>query len=263
MSYPVYAAEKVLADLGINTVEDLRLLEEIAWMRGVLVKEAPLASAEARLTVCRNKAVITVSSNIQNPQRKRFGIAHELGHFEIHRLGSALSVCIREDIDDTAVETTGKKLEQEANEFASAFLLPEQLFKPLCYQEDPSLECIGHLAELFNTSLTATGRRYVEFSDEPVALVYSENRHIKWVQQSAELKGIRVFINSRRKLDSTSVAAASSNGRKRVLASAWFDEGQFDRDAQIVEHSWHMPGYNAVLTLLWADEEITEDEDDW
>jgi hypothetical protein len=111
--------------------------------------------------------------------------------------------------------------------------------------------------------MVATGRRYVEFSDEPVALVYSENQHIKWVQQSAELKEFRVFIADRRNLDRDTVAATSSSGRRRVSATSWFDEGKFDREARIVEHSRHMPKFNAVLTLLWVDEDIAEDEDEW
>lgn len=261
MSYPVYAAKKVLDDLGINTLEDLQLLEEIACMRGAIVKDAPLDSAEARLTVFGNRAIITLSSSVKNLHRRRFGIAHELGHFEMHRLNSALSICIGEDIDDVS-ENAGKKLEQEANEFASALILPDRFFSPLCNEEDPSLECIERLARRFNTSLTATARRYIEFSEEPVALVYSENGHIKWVRQGAELKESGVFISPRRMLDRGSVAASSSSGRRHVLASVWFDEGEFDRDARIMEYSRQLPSYNAVLTLLWADEDLIADEDD-
>src|SRR5260221_2196841 len=142
-------------------------------MRGALVKEAPLTGAEARLTVRGNKAIITVSSNIESSQRKRFSVAHELGHFELHRLTRALAICVSDDIEDGGLETIVKKLEKEANEFASCFLLPEQLFGPLCNQEDPSLDSIGTLATLFNTSMVATGRRYIDFVDDPVALVYS------------------------------------------------------------------------------------------
>jgi Zn-dependent peptidase ImmA (M78 family) len=261
MSYPVYAANKVLNDLGINNLEDLQFLEEIVWMRGAVVKEGRLDSAEARLIVHPRRSIITVSSNIQNPQRKRFGIAHELGHFEIHRSESALSICIGEDIDDIS-EKVGRKLEQAANEFASALLLPDQFFSPLCDQEDPSIECVERLARLFHTSLTATARKYIELSENPVALVYSENNHIQWVRQSSELRANEVFISPRRRLDNRSVAASSSNGRKRVLANVWFDEGEFDHDAHIIEHSRQLPGYNAVLTLLWADEELVADDDD-
>lgn len=258
MSLPVYAANKILTELGINTPEDLQLLEEIAYTRGAFVKEEPLTSSEARLTVFGDKAYITVSSLLQNPQRKRFSIAHELGHFEIHRTKSALLICMDKDIH----EITGKIFEKEANEFASALLLPEQLFKPMCDQEEPSLQWISELTRLFNTSLVATTRRYIEFSNEPVALVYSINKHISWVLQSRELKEQGLFINIGRKLDNRTVAASSSSRQKRIVADAWFDEGYFDRDATIIEHSQQMPTYNAVLTLLWVDDEIINDNDD-
>lgn len=263
MSYPSYAAKRVLEDLGINTPEDLQFLEEIAWTRGALIKEFPLTGAEARLTVYRNKAIITISSNIQNTQRKRFSIAHELGHLEIHRSSSSLAICISEDIDNETSEVLRKKTEQEANEFASALLLPEHLFKPLCNEEDPSLACVKRLSNMFDTSLTATALRYIEFSDEPIAVVYSENKYIKWVQQSSELKEMELYINPRRKLDDRTVAASLVKGRKRVNANAWFDEGYLDKDAHIVEHSLYIPNYNSVLTLLWVDEEINHEDEDW
>ncbi len=259
MGIASYTAKRVLEELGITSPNDLRLLEEIAWMRGALVNDGPLTGAEARLTVRRNKAIITISSNVHNPHRRRFSIAHELGHFELHRSSSALSMCLSEDIDDALIKV-GKKLEQDANEFASALLLPEHFFQPLCNEEDPSIAIIENLADQFSTSLTATACRYIEFSEEPVAIVCSEENHIKWVFQSNELKEFGVFINSRRKLDIRSIAARSS-GRKRVAANAWFDEGEFDRDASIIEDSRQLPNYNAVITLLWVDESLTSDEE--
>lgn len=262
MSYPTFAAEKVLNELQINSPDDLRYLDEIAWTRGALVRQMPLSSAEARLTIYRDKAVITISSMVSNPQRKRFSIAHELGHLEIHRHRNLLSVCLSDDINYNEVKDAGKQLEQEANEFASAFLLPERFFEPLCNTEDPSLNYIEGLARLFNTSLTATALRYVHYSYEPVALIYSENQHIKWVQQSTELKDLRFFINGRRKLDSTSMAIRQSSKQQHVFANIWFDEGEFDVDAKLMEHSWQMPNHNAILTLLWLDQEIIDEDDD-
>lgn len=261
MNYPTFAAEKVLDELHITSSDDLLLLDEIAWARGALVREKRLSGAEARLTIYRDKAIITISSTVSNPQRKRFSIAHELGHLEIHRHRDLLSVCLSDDIAYNGVMDTGKKLEQEANEFASALLLPERLFKPLCDTENPSLNYIEELSQLFDTSLTATALRFVHYSYEPVALVYSEHQRIKWVKQSSELKEMGIFIHGRRKLHNTSMASRGINKQKYVLASIWFDEGRFDQSARLLEHSWQIPSQRAVLTLLWLDEQITDEED--
>ena len=138
MTDPTRAAEKVLDSLPITTPADLRFLEDIVWERGALVQQMPFANAEARVTICRDKGIITISSTVSSSQRKRFSIAHELGHFELHRYRKALSVCLSEDINADEAQTAGKRLEQEANEFASALLLPERFFRPLCDLEEPS-----------------------------------------------------------------------------------------------------------------------------
>ncbi len=262
MSYPTRAAETVLDSLPINTPADLRFLEEIAWERGAEVRHTPFANAEARVTIYRDRGIITISSAVPSAHRKRFSIAHELGHFELHRYRKTLSVCLSEDINDDETKTAGKLLEQEANEFASALLMPERFFRPLCDVEEPSLNHIEELANTFDTSLTATALRYIRYAAEPVALVYTENQYIKWVQRSEELKARHLFIHAPRKLDNASRAFRRLSSQQPVLASAWFDEGKFDDSAEILEHSWQMPGYNAVLTLLYLDPEIFDEDDD-
>ena len=253
----------MLNEVGIQTPNDLRYLEEIAWERRALVREKILSGAEARLTAYGDRAIITISSAVSNPRRKRFSIAHELGHLEMHRHLSSLSYCLSGDIRDDGVKKASKQLEHQANEFASALLLPERLFGPLCDEEDPSLDYIRDLADKFDTSLTATALRFIRFTVAPVALVYTEKGLIKWVGQSAELKEQQLFIDSRRRLHSTSMAARQSRRRQSVPAAIWFDNRKLDDNVQIMEHSWDMPNYDAVLTLLWLDEGISGEDEDW
>ena len=271
MSHAALSADRLIARLGIMDRSDLLLLEEIAWTRGVLVKEGILEGAEARLVMARGRGIITLSSAIRDLRRKRFSIAHELGHFEMHRTQRGLSLCLSEDIKDSVGKHTGQDLEQEANEFAAALLLPARFFAPLCKKEVPSLEYVCELAENFSTSLTATALRYVKFCEEPVAVVFSQGSHIKWFQGSKDFETTRedleFFIDVRARLDRSSVAATMFQGRNlpskmsRVLASSWFTSGRYEQNATILEHSYFMPTYNATLTLLWIDEDI-ENEDE-
>lgn len=271
MSLAVKSADHLIDRLGITNRSDLLLLEEIAWTRGILVKEGPLEGSEARLVIAKGRGVITISSSIQDLRRKRFSIAHELGHFELHRTRRGLSLCLSEDIREGVSRTTGQDLEQEANEFASALLLPYRFFAPLCKNQEPSLDYVAHLANDFSTSLTATALRYLNFCEEPVAIVYSHDNRIQWFQGSKDFETIRedleFFIDVKSHLDYSSLAAKMFQGRtlsskkSRVLASAWFTPGRYYQNATILEHSFLMPTYNATLTLLWIDEDI-EDEDE-
>ena len=139
MASPYYAAERVLDELGITSPEDLQLLDSIAWERGATVLYKPLRSAEARLAAVGNRAIITISSSVEDPHRRRFSIAHELGHLEMHRHHSSVVLCTGQDIDDWEKQRAGTSLEREASEFASALLLPERFFASLCKDETPSL----------------------------------------------------------------------------------------------------------------------------
>ena len=85
MPSPSSWAERVIDELNITSVEDLKLLELIAYQRGVVVKSEKLNNAEARLTIVGSKAIIDVSTSIRDSKRKRFSIAHELGHYTYKR----------------------------------------------------------------------------------------------------------------------------------------------------------------------------------
>ena len=271
MPDPVNAAERVLNDLGISDPNDLQLLDLIAWERGALVNHGHLYGAEGRLTVIGTRAIITVSTAIESQQRRRFTTAHELGHFEMHHRGSKLLLCLDEDIDHWGSQCSATDKESEANEFASALLLPERFFAPMCLAEEPSLDFIIQLADTFDASLTATALRYSRFCDQSVAVVFSQDGNIRWFRGSKDFDEVRedlgFFIDVRGSVDPSTCAARFFQGYripdrpKAIPASAWFTSGRYQSDATIQEHSLPMPTYNAVLTLLWIDDDIQEEGD--
>jgi Zn-dependent peptidase ImmA (M78 family) len=269
-SLPSYAANAVLKEVGITSIEDLRHLELIAFQRGAVVRKARLKTAEARITVGRKRAVITISTAINNTRRQRFSIAHELGHLELHRYDRPLSPCFAEDLNDWAAKSSKRSFEQEANEFAGSLLLPEEFFAPLCQDQLPSMEHIIDLSDEFDVSLTATGWRYTQFCPEPVAIVWSENDWIRWFRGSKEFEELGVFVDVQSPFSQNTVASQffdkgvlSLESQQPVKASAWFREGGYGAEARVKEQSLAMPKYNGVLTLLWVDEELSEDDDLW
>ena len=268
MVLPQHYAELVLDELGIRSPEDLRLLELIAWERGAMVQYKRLEGAEARLAIVDRKAIISISNSIQDPHRRRFSVAHELGHLEMHRQNSIM-LCVGKDLDNWERKDADTDLEQEANEFAATLLLPKRFFSPECKGKDPSLDLIVDLARTFDVSLTATALRYLRFCDEACAVVFSQDGYIRWFRGSKKFDVLGVFIDVRSKPDPSSLAASFFQGRtiqdspKRVEAATWFEPGRYRDDASVLEQSWAMPNYNAVLTLLWVDEDIERDEDFW
>lgn len=262
-------AQSIVDELGISSVRDLRKLDLIAFERGAIVETADMQVAEARLVLGGPYSVITVAQSVGDPRRRRFGIAHELGHLELHKR-EAIYPCDAGSINDWPVEESHKNLEQEANEFAACLLLPDELFGTVCRDMDPSMEGITHLAEEFDVSIMATARRFVEFCYAPAAVVWTERRQIKWFQRNEAFADLGYFVNVNSMVDDNTVAAkffdtgVVPKGSEIVRPSAWMMEGDY-RILPIDEQCISMPNYEGVLSLLWVDQKWIDEEDfiDW
>ena len=264
-STPDPFATVLLQNLGITHPSEISI-EDIAWMRGALVRDENLKGAEARLVTFGNRAIISVSTRINEPGRRRFAIAHEVGHLELHRQISSLALCAAGDLDFKPFEGSAyPQTEQEANSFASALLMPNFLFHPGCQKEAPSMSLIEQLAEAFGTTLTATALRYIAFCPERCAVVFSQDRCIRWYKATT---GFGLHIPVHETLDPYSLAVDFFDGKsisdrmESVDASTWL-RGRYRSNTMIKEQSRPLPRYNAVLSLLWIHEEIEPDPDDW
>ena len=260
--YPEIVANEVLDELQITGPEDLQLLSQIAYTRGAIVREAQLVGAEARLTYLRGRSIITVSSNIISPERKRFSVCHELGHLEMH---PRLFLCTERDISEKA-KPGRENDESQANQFASSFLLPARFVEKAFVENLPTFDLIRDTASSFCASLTATALRMIDFSHEPVAVVYSERGKIKWFKATDDFMKMEIFVNVGAPVNPNSNAGRLFRGKeirldwREVPLDSWLREGDYREDATVKESSVHMPNYDAVLTLLWIDE-IIERED--
>jgi hypothetical protein len=77
------AAERLLMQLGISKAQDIDL-DAIAWHVGAAVKYRRMDSADATIVGSSKHAVIAINSSAI-PTRRRFSLAHELGHWHHHR----------------------------------------------------------------------------------------------------------------------------------------------------------------------------------
>jgi IrrE N-terminal-like domain len=59
-------------------------LDAIAWIKGAVVNYRPMDGCEARIVGTTRRAVISVNS-LSMPERRRFSLAHEIGHWHHHR----------------------------------------------------------------------------------------------------------------------------------------------------------------------------------
>lgn len=247
----------ILDALHISDPADLQRLEDIAWERGAYVQERLLEGAEAMIVMRGSRAIITVSSRTPEATRKRFSIAHELGHFELHRR-EPLSLCSKQDLE-WAAQQAAQSREQQANVFASALLMPRRFVQAYCEDCDPELERVVDLADRFGVSRTAAGRKFVELSPWPCALVLVRRGRIAWFVGSTSLTELGCFVDVHAKAHDGLHRPRLERGskpitaRRPVAADAWLAPGRYPRKTQLFEQTLWMSQYEASLTLLSID----------
>ncbi|MBM4286796.1 MAG: ImmA/IrrE family metallo-endopeptidase [Deltaproteobacteria bacterium] len=250
---PSAMAAQIIRDLRIREPSEISI-KDIAMNRGAFVRESILEGSEARLIRKGRKGIVTVNSGIREDGRKRFAIAHELGHFELHST-SQLIFCTEEDM---LFWNEGKSQEIEANEFSACILMPEEMFSKRIKTGPPNLKNVRDIAEQFRTTLTATALRYCQLSPEPCAVVVSRNGVIRWYRKSDSFD---FHVKVGEKLSPDTYAYDFFDGvdlpssPQKAPATAWL-AGNVDEGAEIFEHSIALASYNVVLSMLWIYEEI-------
>ena len=95
-------------------------VEEIAMAEGLPIVR--VSDWDDRVSAYLDHGAMTIAVNDRHhPLRRRFSIAHELGHFF---LGNSLEQAYEEEID---LEQEQREDEVEANEFASELLVPRAM----------------------------------------------------------------------------------------------------------------------------------------
>ena len=166
--------KQLLEELGIASPEDIDIEAICQYCQATVVYE-PLQGCEARIVGNRDRAIITVNQTSPRP-RQRFSAAHELGHW-MHDRGQIGVAC---DQDALVVEWSSQSPETRANRYASNILLPRDVFVPLADKKQLTLATVQELAREFQTSLTATALRLVEYGSYPGMLICFSAKGRKW-----------------------------------------------------------------------------------
>jgi Zn-dependent peptidase ImmA (M78 family) len=253
----ILKAREIIRSLDIEDSSEIDI-EAIAMEKGAIVREGSLKGAEGRLSVLGPQALITVKSDIPEVGKKRFIIAHELGHFELHQAKFLTVSCLDSDFSEWG---KNKAIEVEANYFAAELLMPEHIFKRKIEDKTLSKSMIEVLSKEFQTSLTATSIRFVTLRSE-YALVCSEKSLIKWYVIGEEFP---YNLNVRGQLHPNSVAYDFFKGHSLpdrflpVSMDAWIDDFKFNINDKVMEMAIALPAYSQVLSFIYV--ESNEDSD--
>lgn len=117
-------------------------------------------------------------------QRRRFAIAHQLGHFllKAHRGDRQ---CTGRDLGETRRDTAHRKEEMQANRFAAGLLMPKPWFA--AFVEGLGKATVAHLpiiAAHYAVSLEAATSRYADLTPAMCAFIFAKDGVLRYARPS-------------------------------------------------------------------------------
>ncbi len=138
------AIENIVEDLMDGLACPPTNLEALAQRMNITdIRSDNTMIVPGELRKLRQELVIFLAPNLPTP-RRRFTIAHELGHAFFENTGHR--------------PCPSEELEMICDKFAAEFLMPQQVFK-LHAGQHPNLNRVRELCQMFQTSLSATLNR--------------------------------------------------------------------------------------------------------
>jgi len=248
-------AERLLRELGVTEPEEIDV-EAIAYYVNASVRMRPLGGCEAHIVGADDRAIITVNAHSSH-RRRRYSIAHELGHWNHHR-GKQLA-CRAEDYQpDNPLSA-----ERVADSFAADLLMPNYLFHPLSREHAKcNFQTIDVLADRFDTSQTATAIRLVESNHSPAMLVCHGLKGRKWFTRARSVPH-KWFPQDALDHESFAFDILFGNDRnspfpRKIGADAWFDRHDAAR-FELLEQTIRVRPDEILTLLLFTDSESLED----
>lgn len=246
---PPVPLKKLAFDVGITDFEDF----ETNGFVGALITDET-----------KSRGIILTQANLKKG-RRRFTIAHELGHFLIpsHRGNKH---CTPEDLREMSLNTTHRKQEAEANRFAANVLMPKPWMKRDAEQlGEVEISHLQILAKRYQTSLEATINRYIDLTDDRCAFIFSKDNVIRYARPSRGFPKLGLAPTDQLPTSSATIVAPSSELRTptvwfNVDSSVWLETSWGEQSQGILEQSMRQQGGHCITLLFVAQTEEPEDE---
>jgi len=204
---------------------------------------------------------------------ENFSVGHELGHYFLD--GHIDHILPQDGVHvSEAGFTSTDPYEMEADQFAAGLLMPGGLFKNVLRKRDAGFATIEALAGICGTSLTATGIRCAELSDDALAVIISTGKTIDFCFLSPAMKTLPQLAWLRKGNPVPAGTLTSRfNAAPECIRSGGRDTGEIDvmdwlggtRSATVTEEVVGLGRYGRTLTVLSSEsigQEQAEPEDE-
>jgi Zn-dependent peptidase ImmA (M78 family) len=138
---------------------------------------------------------IIYNKAIPSAGRIRFTLAHELGHYLVHRHLHDEFNC--NEADTLHWDSPARQMENQANEFAAHLLMPRPDYEAQIKSATIDLDVLGGCADRYGVSLTAATLKWLEFTPQRAVLVISNKGLVQWARGSQSGKWLSIALNKK------------------------------------------------------------------
>jgi hypothetical protein len=170
-----------------------------------MVAGAPLSSGvEGMLVQKKDRSGewgILYNERISSPGRQNFTLAHEFGHYLLHRAELAAGrECSGRDMGEWRngrQRTRHEVVEAEANTFASFLLMPLDDFRDRIRARAVDVDTLTEMAERYAVSLTAAILKWLSITDKRAMIVVGKDGFMDWAWSSDALIRSGIYYAAR------------------------------------------------------------------
>ncbi len=169
-------------------------VEAVAQSTGIIAfrdLDADGFASAVMADVDKRQGIILTAANL-SAQRRRFAIAHQLGHFLARAQGGDRQ-CTRRDLSENRRDTPRRKEEMQANRFAAGLLMPKPWF--VTFVEGLGKPTVAHvpmIAAAYDVSVEAAASRYVDLTPAMCALLFVKNGIIRYARPSRSFPALAI-----------------------------------------------------------------------
>ncbi len=192
---------------------------------------------------------ISYDDTVTVPGRINFTLGHEFGHYLLHRKLREKFQCGQGDMLDYE-STESKKLESEANNFASYLLMPINDFRKQIQGQAVTLDLLRHCAERYGTSFTATALKWLEFTEKAALLVVARDHFICWSYPSKLASKRGTYLRPGTPVPQSALDRLNHVGTKRVNQSCRVSQGIWHSEMEAEESVIISDNFDLAIFLV-------------
>lgn len=171
--------------------------------------------------------LIAYNDEHSSPGRIRFTLAHEFGHFMLHRTTQVLFECTERDLYDW--DSSARQIEAEADAFASYLLMPLDDFRAQLAGQEVSLSFLEHCRVRYGVSRMAAALKWIEIAPRRALVVAARDGFLLWARTNNAAYRSGAFLATRKttiEVPEQSLLADVANGHQHSSrisdARIWF-----------------------------------------